>query len=158
MNLKNLFKMQKVLDDRIIQKHSLEERQDELFFMRIDAFRVELHELENEVKHFKFWSNKKPVFEKTLEEYVDGLHFLLSFGISIDIQPEVIPGVKLDGIPEQFRECVKLAVCLYEDDYYVDLFQHYIGLGEMLGFSWDQIEQAYFDKNKVNHERQDNGY
>lgn len=34
----------------------------------------------------------------------------------------------------------------------------YIGLGEMLGFTWDQIEEAYYAKNKVNHERQNTGY
>lgn len=27
-----------------------------------------------------------------------------------------------------------------------------------VGFTWEEIKQAYYDKNKVNHERQNNGY
>lgn len=38
-------------------------------------------------------------------------------------------------------------------------FNLFVGLGEKhLGFTWNQIEQAYLDKNKINHERQANGY
>ena len=45
----------------------------------------------------------------------------------------------------------------YKGQWYmlVDLF---IGLGEMLGFTREQIETAYLDKNKINHQRQENGY
>jgi len=38
------------------------------------------------------------------------------------------------------------------------MFGYFIGLGEMLGFSWKQVEDAYYAKNKINHERQDAGY
>lgn len=46
---------------------------------RLLALLVELHELANETKCFKFWSSK-PVGnrEKVLMEYVDVLHFILS--------------------------------------------------------------------------------
>ena len=33
-----------------------------------------------------------------------------------------------------------------------------LGLGEMLGFKWEHIEEAYYSKYQVNHERQDSGY
>ncbi len=32
------------------------------------------------------------------------------------------------------------------------------GLGEMLGFTWYQVEEAYYAKNQINHERQNNSY
>ncbi|KIO62111.1 Dimeric dUTPase [Caldibacillus thermoamylovorans] len=32
------------------------------------------------------------------------------------------------------------------------------GLAGLLGFTWEQIEQAYLEKNKINHERQESGY
>jgi dimeric dUTPase (all-alpha-NTP-PPase superfamily) len=38
------------------------------------------------------------------------------------------------------------------------LFAAYLNLGEMLGFTEEQIEQAYFEKNKINHQRQEVGY
>nr|QRZ17779.1 dUTP diphosphatase [Virgibacillus sp. AGTR] len=44
------------------------------------------------------------------------------------------------------------------DYIYRILFMQFIRLGEMLGFTTEQIEQAYLDKNKVNHERQANDY
>lgn len=34
----------------------------------------------------------------------------------------------------------------------------FILLGEMLGFTWSQIEQGYYDKNQINIERQNAGY
>jgi dimeric dUTPase (all-alpha-NTP-PPase superfamily) len=41
----------------------------------------------------------------------------------------------------------------------INLFYYcFFGLGEMLGFTWDEIEQAYFAKNKINHVRQETGY
>jgi dimeric dUTPase (all-alpha-NTP-PPase superfamily) len=33
----------------------------------------------------------------------------------------------------------------------------FLALGEMLGFTWDQIEEAYMKKNAKNHRRQDSG-
>ena len=48
---------------------------------------------------------------------------------------------------------------LYEDYLRYDIvLEHFVGLGVMLGFTWEQIEQAYMKKNAVNFERQENGY
>ena len=46
------------------------------------ALLVEIGELANETRSFKFWS-VKPASEKKiiLEEFVDGIHFILSLGI-----------------------------------------------------------------------------
>ncbi|ARF66689.1 hypothetical protein B7C51_20340 [Paenibacillus larvae subsp. pulvifaciens] len=35
---------------------------------------------------------------------------------------------------------------------------HFYEIGTRLGFTPEQIEQAYFDKNKINLERQSTGY
>ncbi len=40
----------------------------------------------------------------------------------------------------------------------VDLFHFLISLGQVLGMSADDIHNAYLQKNKVNHDRQDSGY
>ncbi|MFY0167293.1 dUTP diphosphatase, partial [Bacillus anthracis] len=34
----------------------------------------------------------------------------------------------------------------------------FLGLGKKLGFTFEEIEQGYYKKNEVNHQRQDNGY
>src|SRR5690625_7965714 len=37
-------------------------------------------------------------------------------------------------------------------------FSDFVSLGSRLGFTWKEIEQAYYEKNKINHERQTDGY
>lgn len=119
-----------------------------------------------------------------LEEYVDCLHFVLSIGNEIikkygkDLKELVLndeilidtSSKKEIDITNQFNMLFLNTTSLYIstiDEYYDyedsigifnELFESFIGLGEMLGFTWDQIEQAYFDKNKVNHNRQATGY
>src|SRR5690606_14512445 len=111
MKLDKLFAMQHVLDTRIVQERGLNE--DELLFKKIDAFRVELHELENETKHFKYWSSKQPDRAKMLEEYVDGLHFILSIGLDLHIQKHEPEQDKHDSLAEQFRWITDSANLLY---------------------------------------------
>jgi len=41
---------------------------------------------------------------------------------------------------------------------YNGVLRRFLGLSLRLGFTWEQIEQAYYDKNKVNFERQEQGY
>jgi dimeric dUTPase (all-alpha-NTP-PPase superfamily) len=102
-----------------------------------------------------------------LEEYVDGLHFVLQLGIYLNMENVSIKLVpeKKTTITKQFNglywvtsKLLSARVKLYKEGLYLALVQRYIGLGEMLGFTWEQIETAYYEKNKVNHARQENGY
>ena len=82
MNVSHLFAIQKVLDDRILAEHGLEG--SDLFVKKIIALHVELGELANETRSFKYWSKKGPSpREIILEEFVDVLHFTLSLGIDL---------------------------------------------------------------------------
>lgn len=36
--------------------------------------------------------------------------------------------------------------------------QHPRQEGEMLGYTWNEVEEAYMQKNAINHQRQDGGY
>jgi dimeric dUTPase (all-alpha-NTP-PPase superfamily) len=109
-------------------------------------------------------TKKKPL----LEEYVDGLHFILELGIELDKEKE---SQKLFGnylweedkttdeeIIKQFSNLYGYVNGLYDYDYYGNVLYTYFRLGEMLRFSWEQIEKAYYDKNSINHKRQDEGY
>lgn len=216
MNLEKLFKAQKELDSHIEKEKGLEGQ--DLLDKKILALQVELGELANNWRGFKFWSedreprtfNRKhcpdcmekgyrrgnpPYDEKLgthglgnhwyfcekcagflvvdenplLEEYVDGLHFLLSIGLDLELQhvePTKIGHFKnvTESFLQMFRELSMLMVDIKGGvetaiiTSYTDLFGLFIGLGKQLGFSWQEIEQAYFEKNKINHERQANGY
>ncbi|MFD1450855.1 dUTP diphosphatase [Oceanobacillus sojae] len=196
MNLQKLFEIQAKLDEHIVKEKGLEGQN--LLDEKILALQVEIGELANEWRGFKFWSEnqepKPPVHNwdvsedgltqewlpewgyesyPLLEEYVDCLHFILSIGLEL--------GITIDDVSEMgdYTEetTTKTFISIYGDiesiindletdifnkfvkEDYATLLVRFIGLGELqLGFTWEQIEQAYLEKNKINHERQQNGY
>ena len=161
MNLQRLFEMQSTLDKRIKAEHQLEEIP--LLHKKILALQVELGELANETRCFKFWSTKKPSNKDIiLEEYVDCIHFILSLGLEKNFQ-DITLNVKpiATELSEQFliiyTNIADFIICASKDSY-LNLFQNFLSLGQSLGFSVGDIEDAYLYKNNVNHERQDNGY
>jgi dimeric dUTPase (all-alpha-NTP-PPase superfamily) len=167
-----------VLDTKIEEEHGLQET--DLFENKILASLVELAECANEWRGFKHWSkNQEPTTVKAtwpygaggppvyknplLEEYVDKLHFLLSLGLEMGYDQELkqIPVEKREDITKQFLHLFYLTstfMWFNSLKQYEMILGHFVGLGEMLGFSWDEVETAYFEKNKENHERQENGY
>jgi dimeric dUTPase (all-alpha-NTP-PPase superfamily) len=182
MNLEKLFETQKVLRERI--NYQGEDRFNKLVL----ALLVELGECANEWRGFKFWSkdqeprtkvqlfpnsdgtapdwnNKNPL----LEEYVDGLHFVLELGLELKVNPVTLTVLikfnkKVGTIEEQFGYLYYTISKLMDPGCDIDLVKYYhiiqafIGLGNHLDFTWEQVEQAYYDKNKINHVRQDEGY
>jgi dimeric dUTPase (all-alpha-NTP-PPase superfamily) len=161
MDLSSLYSLQRQLDERIEAQHGLQG--EDLFDKKILALLVEIGELANETRCFKFWSVKPPSpREKVLEEYVDGLHFILSLGLECDfLYSEIPPQLAALPLVEQFLSVFRAA-----DEFrktkswqsYDRLFTEYLLLGGQLGFSIEEIEQAYKQKNQVNHERQNQNY
>ncbi|HEU5141296.1 MAG TPA: dUTP diphosphatase [Bacillales bacterium] len=156
-----LFAMQKQLDKRIEAEHGL--TGSDLTEQKILALQVELGELANETRCFKFWSVKPPSERSViLEEYVDGLHFILSLGLAFGY--EVAEPVSVD-VEEELTACFLEVFERVSDfrrqpegDRFCKLFFTYMVLGEQLGFTSDDIHSAYEDKNQTNHERQEQGY
>ena len=98
-----------------------------------------------------------------LEEYNDGIHWLLEFGIDNEfyITENYTLLCEEETVEDQFIETIALAIEFYrkpEFATYSNLFAAYLGLGNLLGFSTDQIEKAYFEKNEINMNRQETGY
>lgn len=161
MNWDKLYAMQDKLDTYIHENHKLEGRN--LFNERYLALLVELGELANETRCFKFWSTKERNAEDVvLAEYVDGIHFLLSIGLAKEFRyaETTINASKLSET-EQFIFIYSKAASFKEDptaEKYNTLFTAYIQLGRLLGFTEESIQQAYFKKNEINFERQDSGY
>jgi dimeric dUTPase (all-alpha-NTP-PPase superfamily) len=162
INLTTLFEIQHKLDQKITETHQLKNK--DLVSSKILALQVELAELANETRCFKFWSVKEPSpREVIVEEYVDGLHFILSLGLSKGYKDQVsifIKEIHKTQI-EAFAQLFDL-ISTYSNEHslshYQDVFQAFIDLGQVLGFSWSEIEQAYLEKNQVNHARQQQGY
>ncbi|MBO0586136.1 dUTP diphosphatase [Sporosarcina sp. E16_8] len=101
-----------------------------------------------------------------LEEYVDCLHFILSIGLERKETTMTTPydeswitkTITVTGqFSQLFDEISNFSRYKTVSDY-ASVLDTFIGLGEMLGFTWDQIESAYMEKNATNHDRQENGY
>src|SRR5690625_2830962 len=200
MNLNKLFEAQRKLDERIVKEKGLEN--EDLLDKRILALLVELGELANEYRGFKFWSEDQNATTKELikcddckgrgfyhdgygiewecevcsgigdfgyknpllEEYVDCLHFILSIGLEIGYEYNGLIETSIylnDCITTEFLDLFN-AISEFSDLYlqhvYEDILLYFHNLGKLLGFTWEEIEQAYYEKNKVNHERQESGY
>ena len=104
-----------------------------------------------------------------LEEYVDCLHFILSIGLEIgytNFSEEkmtaylaLISEEERNDLTGHFIAINYITSCIFENEiHYEQALFEILDLGERLGFTWEQIEDAYFAKNKVNHERQESGY
>ncbi|MBU8879654.1 dUTP diphosphatase [Bacillus sp. FJAT-29790] len=163
MNYRKLFDMQTGLDQHIETKHQLQA--EDLFDRKVLALLVELGELANETRCFKFWSLKPSSPKETvLEEFVDGVHFILSLGIECGFDQEnnySVDLLKKESATEQFlfvfEQISKFRTSRSMEDY-KKLFQAYLDLGELLGFNAEETEKAYMDKNEVNYQRQQDGY
>jgi dimeric dUTPase (all-alpha-NTP-PPase superfamily) len=170
MKWESLFAIQKRLDDRILAEHGL--RREELFTRKLLALQVELGELANETRCFKYWSKKAASPQETiLAEYVDVLHFVLSLGIDLGVTDD-LSAAKADeaesGLSERFVDLLGLTADLGREvaartqgsaeAVYRRLFAGLLALGKALGFSAEEIERAYLAKNEVNHQRQEAGY
>src|SRR5690625_3998787 len=70
LNLERLFELQKELDDRIVKEKGLEGK--DLLPQKILALQVELGELANEWRGFKFWSEDQEPRYETIEAYIHG--------------------------------------------------------------------------------------
>lgn len=161
INWSKLFTLQHELDSRIMEEHRLT---GDLLEERLLALQVEVGELANETRCFKYWSVKQPS-ERTeiLEEYVDGIHFILSLGLTLGFQTHTPEARQHEDrrIVEQFLavfNCISQLYVARSIETYSALFSEYLVLGSVLGFTEEEIEAAYFEKNSVNHERQDKGY
>src|SRR5699024_650107 len=97
-----------------------------------------------------------------LEKYVDCLHFILSIGNDLrysDVKINELPRVSKINHLFNYTFCTIGELSNSRDKCsYTDVFNLLIILGNSLGFTWEQIEQAYYDKNAINHERQKTGY
>jgi dimeric dUTPase (all-alpha-NTP-PPase superfamily) len=130
---------------------------------RLLALLVEVGEMINETKTFKFWS-KKPSAEKSiiLDEYADGLHFLLSLSIEVQSRKHqyeiaTISKTLTQATIEVFQAISDLSK-LFTINALEKSFQYYLNLIPLLGFTSEEVVEAYFKKLGVNYTRQKNAY
>lgn len=156
MNLQQLFKLQKDLNEKICISKNLDE--STLNSKKFLALLVELGKLANETKSFEYWSNAKPSKKGVLlDYYVDCFHLILTLGLDklyTNISPKLKPNDY--NISEQFLNLyvdINDLIVTSSKDHYTTLFEDFLSLGLRLGFSLNQIESSYIIKNTSNNEK-----
>ncbi len=159
--INQLYEIQYELNDRILKEHNLVE--EELLNDRFLAFFVELGELANETRCFKYWSLKGPSEKEVImEEFSDGIHFLLTIGLTLDR-----PHLEFYQ-QESDQSLTELFLSIYNDAnivrslgskfVYVRMFNTFMLIAKALDFNEEDVYNSYMRKNKINHQRQDDGY
>ncbi|MGV2622385.1 dUTP diphosphatase [Halobacillus sp. ACCC02827] len=160
MEWNRLYDMQRALDQYIEDQHDI--KQGTKTEEKILALLVEIGELANETRCFKFWSSKGPSEKEViLEEYVDGIHFLLSLGLDSGFHFEPGAYVCRETETEAFLNVYKAVEAFREQkdkQSYHALFLGYLQLAATIGLTEEEWFHAYLSKNEVNYQRQDEGY
>lgn len=160
MEFKELFQMQAQLDEFIEKNQNINY---DVFNEKGLALLVELAELANETRCFKFWSTKGPSErEIILEEFVDSIHFLLSLGNEKGFSLQSWPEVQNEqNLTQLFLTLQKVILNFIEnptEQTYKEVWEGYGVLAYNLQFTLDDIIRAYIAKNEKNYERQRTGY
>lgn len=163
--IKEMLKMQAKLDEAIMKEYGLDEIDEEKLNM---AILDEVGELTHELKaNWCWWKKTQPQVdeEKVLGELVDIWHFLLSY------QNHFINGEKGIEYTCTFKRNSKNILSLMRNNEFgltvafSDLvswkwnkLERATAITEYLGFTIEDVYQAYCGKNKINYQRLKEGY
>lgn len=154
MNIEKMLEAQAELDKAIFERMEITEYPVDKI---MTAYRVELAEALQEWQGFKYWKlNRTEVDrEKLLEELADCLHFALSLDNSYEneIVNDNFEAWVEAGEGVGFYETLG---CCFECDDWVLVYT--VRLGKELGYTLEELEEAYYKKNKTNYERIANNY
>lgn len=161
--IKDMLKMQAKLDEAIMSSYGLTEIDEENLRM---AILDEVGELTHELKGNWCWWKKTqaPVDDKkVLGELVDIWHFVLSY--QNHFNSEMIYNylnekeMLVDYLERLRAKTLHLPFALSNLVYYKSsIITILVAITEYLGFTIEQVYEAYCDKNKVNYQRLKEGY
>lgn len=163
--IKEMLQMQAKLDEAIMKEYGLTEIDEENLRM---AILDEVGELTHELKGNWCWWKKTqaPVDkEKVLRELVDIWHFVLSyqnhFNFGEEARLSYLNEEELsNGMLKRLRtkksnmSKVLTRLVIFESS----IIPVLIAITEYLGFTIEQVYEAYCDKNKINYQRLKEGY
>jgi dimeric dUTPase (all-alpha-NTP-PPase superfamily) len=163
--IKEMLQMQKKLDEAIMEEYGLNEIDEENLRM---AILDEVGELTHELKANWCWWKKTqaPVDkQKVLGELVDIWHFVLNyqnhFNFGEEARLSYLNEEELsNGMLKRLRtkksnlSKVLTRLVIFESS----IIPVLIAITEYLGFTIEQVYEAYGDKNKINYQRLKEGY
>ena len=163
--IKEMLQMQAKLDESIMKEYGLTEIDEENLRM---AILDEVGELTHELKgNWCWWKKTQPQVdkEKVLGELVDVWHFVLSYQNHFNGGEN---GILNDLRFEKSSDNILNLLMTYEyklSETLTDLatwnshkMERLVAISEYLGFTIEQVYEAYCGKNKINYQRLKEGY
>lgn len=164
--IKEMLQMQAKLDEAIMKEYGLEELDEEKLNL---AILDEIGELTHELKgNWCWWKKTQPKVDnaKVLEELVDVWHFVLSYtnnfndgesmfdaGVVYLNQDYQLYSSKMNFDKRAFTNMLSMLI-----ESWFDRLVVLIVITEHLGFTIEDVYQAYCEKNKINYQRLKEGY
>ncbi len=149
--------------DKLIKDKCPEMKDQQYWEDRIIALIVEVAELSNEIRFFKYWSNK-PASDKEviLSELVDCLHFAFSLGNTIENESWIFAADDIKRpLPHIFFDLVaRLHKMVFDNSTkkFKSMLNNIAEIAWHMGYTQEDIEEAYDKKNAINYQRQEEGY
>ena len=157
----SLFEKQALLDEEIAKKHNISYATTRK--RRTLSLLVEVGELANTTRCFKYWSNKGPEEkERVYDEFADALHFLLSLGIDIAVTNKSFEMKTSElSLSELFIKMYDDILTFLKDaneNNYKTCFKTLLNIASGLNMSKEDIFESYLKKLGVNYVRQETNY
>ncbi|WP_250675496.1 dUTP diphosphatase (plasmid) [Paraclostridium ghonii] len=158
---------QQKLDKFIYESNNIDNERD-LLHEKIIALDVEFSEFMNEIKSFKYWKKNKPIDkDKTLEEACDCLHFILSLSndLKVDLTHLTVPttkqlkGIDLNTLYRYIKTSIWVGLYLENDiNSLKSILPLLVSMLGELGFTYNDLINAYDKKYEINIKRQQECY
>ena len=157
----SLFEKQALLDEEIAKKHNISYATTRK--RRKLSLLVEVGELANTTRCFKYWSNKGPEEkERVYDEFADALHFLLSLGIDIGVTNKSFDMETSElSLSELFIKMYDDILTFLKDaneSNYKTCFKTLLNIASGLNMNKEDIFESYLKKLGVNYVRQETNY
>ena len=158
----DIYNRNKKLDDIFMSKYMYTE--DKLYEKNCLELIVELCELANESKCFKYWTVKKPDKELVLEEFADSLLMVLYVFNTYNI--DRVSTINVDNscdILVEFNVLIRMCTNLMDKNninelFLKEVFTRLIHIGKLLELNDDEIVDACYKKIIKNEERLNSEY
>lgn len=154
-----IYEANKELDDLFAKKYDLND--NDIFLMNVLELLVEIGELANETKCFKYWSIKAPNSRSiVLDEYADCMLMTLAFcnWLQVSLDEEFLEPTRRK-VYEQFIYLYKISSSLkdnYNKETIREILANLIYLGSLLNFSDQDIIDGCLHKINKNKQRLQN--
>ena len=158
----NIYRRNKKLDDIFMNKYM--DTESSYYEKNCLELIVEIGELANESKCFKYWTVKKPDKELVLEEFADTLLMVLYMfnTYNVDSVSTIDVDMSLNVLVE-FNILIRMCTNLMNKEdinelYLKEIFTRLIHIGKLLGLNDNEIIDACYKKIFKNEERLNSNY